>query len=34
MAYTAGSIIGYASFGFLAHAFGRKPVTMVYMVLA
>jgi MFS family permease len=34
MAYTAGSIIGYASFGFLADAFGRKPVTIVYIVLA
>ena len=34
MAYTTGSIIGYASFGFLADAFGRKPVTIVYMVLA
>jgi MFS family permease len=34
MAYTAGSVIGYASFGFLADAFGRKPVTRVYMALA
>jgi len=34
MAYTVGSIIGYASFGFLADAFGRKPVTIVYIVLA
>ena len=34
MAYTLGSIIGYASFGFLADAFGRKPVTVVYIVLA
>lgn len=34
MAYTTGSIVGYASFGFLADAFGRKPVTIVYMVLA
>jgi MFS family permease len=34
MAYTVGSVIGYASFGFLADAFGRKPVTMVYIVLA
>lgn len=34
MAYTTGSIIGYAAFGFLADAFGRKPVTIVYMVLA
>ena len=34
MAYTFGSIIGYASFGFLADAFGRKPVTIAYMALA
>jgi MFS family permease len=34
MAYTAGSVTGYASFGFLADAFGRKPVTRVYMALA
>jgi MFS family permease len=34
MAYTTGSIIGYALFGFLADAYGRKPVTIIYMVLA
>ena len=34
MAYTAGSIIGYASFGFLADAFGRKKVTLPFMALA
>ena len=34
MCYTAGSIVGYASFGFLADAFGRKPVTVAYMLLA
>jgi MFS family permease len=34
MAYTTGSILGYASFGFLADAYGRKPVTLVYFVLA
>ena len=34
MSYTFGSIIGYASFGFLADAFGRKPVTIVYIVMA
>src|SRR5262249_45686170 len=33
-AYTIGATIGYAGFGFLADAFGRKPVTIVYMVLA
>src|SRR5262249_49431225 len=30
MAYTCGSVVGYASFGFLADAYGRKPVTIVY----
>jgi MFS family permease len=34
MCYTAGSIIGYIAFGFLADAFGRKAVTMAYFVLA
>jgi MFS family permease len=34
MAYTVGSIIGYASFGFLSDAFGRKPVTLVFFILA
>jgi MFS family permease len=34
LAYTAGSIIGYAGFGFLADALGRKPVTIAYMLLA
>jgi MFS family permease len=34
MAYTTGSILGYASLGFLADAYGRKPVTLVYFVLA
>lgn len=34
MAYTCGSVVGYASFGFLADAFGRKPVTIIYMLLA
>ena len=34
MAYTAGSVTGYAAFGFLADAVGRKPVTIVYMLLA
>jgi MFS family permease len=34
LAYTTGSIIGYAGFGFLADAFGRKPVTIVFFLLA
>jgi MFS family permease len=34
LAYTAGSILGYAGFGFLADGFGRKPVTIIYMLLA
>ena len=34
MAYTTGSIIGYSSFGFLADHFGRKPVTLVFFVIA
>lgn len=34
MAYTAGSITGYVAFGFLADAFGRKPVTMAFFALA
>jgi MFS family permease len=34
MAYNFGAIIGYASFGFFADAFGRKPVTIVFFALA
>lgn len=34
MAYTAGSVMGYVSFGFLADAFGRKPITIIFFVLA
>jgi MFS family permease len=34
MAYNFGAILGYASLGFLADKFGRKPVTMVYFALA
>lgn len=34
MAYTLGSITGYAGFGFLADRFGRKPVTLFFFVLA
>lgn len=34
MSYTVGSILGYISLGFLADAYGRKPVTFAYFVLA
>lgn len=34
MAYTAGSVTGYISFGFLADKFGRKPVTIIFFVLS
>jgi MFS family permease len=34
LAYNGASIIGYAGFGFLADAYGRKPVTIVYVLLA
>ncbi len=34
MAYTFGSVAGYVSFGFLADAYGRRRVTIVFFVLA
>jgi MFS family permease len=34
LAYNFAAIIGYASFGFLADRFGRKPVTMAFYALA
>jgi MFS family permease len=34
MTYNFGAVAGYASFGFLADAFGRKPVTLAYFALA
>lgn len=34
MAYTAGSVTGYIALGFLADAYGRKPVTIAFFVLA
>ena len=34
MAYTIGSVLGYLSMGFLMDAFGRKPVTIVFFVMA
>jgi MFS family permease len=34
LTYNFGAIIGYASFGFLADRFGRKPVTMLFFAMA
>jgi MFS family permease len=34
MAYNFGAILGYASLGFLADRFGRKPVTMLFFAMA
>jgi MFS family permease len=34
MANNGAAILGYAGFGFLADAYGRKPVTMAYVALA
>ena len=34
LAYNAAAIVGYASFGFFADRFGRKPVTMVFFSMA
>ena len=34
MANNGGAILGYAAFGFLADAYGRKPVTIAYVLLA
>ena len=34
MAYNAGTIAGYIALGFLADAFGRKPVTLAYFAFA
>ncbi len=34
MAYNAGSIAGYIGMGFLADAFGRKPVTLAYFAFS
>ena len=34
MANNGAAIVGYAAFGFLADAYGRKPVTIAYVVLA
>ena len=34
MAYNAGAIVGYVGLGFLADAFGRKPVTFLFFALS
>jgi MFS family permease len=34
MTYNLGAILGYASFGFLADRFGRKPTTMAFLAMA
>ena len=34
MSFTAGTIVGYVAFGFLADVFGRKPITMLYFALS
>jgi MFS family permease len=34
MTYTAGTIVGYVGFGFLADAYGRKPITLLFFVLS
>jgi MFS family permease len=34
MAYTLGSVMGYISLGFLADAYGRKPVTIAYFAIS
>ena len=34
MAFSGASVIGYVAFGFLADGFGRKPITMLYVVAA
>jgi MFS family permease len=34
MSYTVGSITGYVALGFLADRYGRKPVTLIFFILA
>lgn len=34
MAFTLGSIFGYITFGFMADAFGRRPVTLAFFIIA
>lgn len=34
MTFTAGTIVGYVGFGFLADAYGRKPITLLFFALS
>lgn len=34
MTFTAGTIVGYVGFGFLADTFGRKPITLLFFALS
>jgi MFS family permease len=34
MTYTAGTILGYIGFGFLADSYGRKPITLLFFALS
>jgi MFS family permease len=34
MAYNTGSIIGYVGFGYLADAYGRKPITLLFFAMS
>jgi MFS family permease len=34
MAYTLGAVVGYVGLGFLADAYGRKPVTIAFFILS
>jgi MFS family permease len=34
MTFTAGTVVGYVGFGFLADAFGRKPITLLFFAMS
>jgi MFS family permease len=34
MTFTVGTIVGYVGFGFLADAYGRKPITLLFFALS
>jgi MFS family permease len=34
MTFTAGTIVGYVGFGFLADAYGRKPITLFFLAMS